>query len=212
LVPDPKKSKIENVPSPIQSVPGSNIVHAPPVPSVNKDSDNSIGQISVLRCVRCNVILTAEDITSWVLEGLEFSAMHSLSLSRSMTCFKEAFSPFDSADFLFGTESVQEKICVKCRISKTQITNIQVKLASTTQCTSSSPPVVIDVDEPATSTDHVKKSELETVKKDCVKTSGNTQLVMSSAVKITLHRTHRKTDICPIELSESLLTEGTGGA
>jgi hypothetical protein len=44
LVPDPKKSKIENVPSPIQSVPGSNIVHAPPVPSVNKDSDNSIGQ------------------------------------------------------------------------------------------------------------------------------------------------------------------------
>ena len=139
LVPDPKKSKIENVPSPIQSVPGSNIVHAPPVPSVNKDSDNSIGQISVLRCVRCNVILTAEDITNWVL----------------------------------SQESVQEKICVKCRISKTQITNIQVKLASTTQCTSSSPPVVIDVDEPATSTDHVKKSELETVKKDCVKTSGD---------------------------------------
>ena len=140
LVPDPKKSKIENVSSPIQSVPGSNIVqlNAPPVPSVNKDSDNSIGQISVLRCVRCNMILTAEDITSWVL----------------------------------SQESVQEKICVKCRIGKKQIANIQVKLVSTTQCTSSSPPVVIDVDEPTASTDHVIKSELETVKKDCVKTSG----------------------------------------
>ena len=81
-----------------------------PIPSVSENSDTSIGQVSVLRCIVCNNILTAEDITSWVL----------------------------------SQDSIQEKICVKCKSGQKVAAPVHQKSLPPSQSRSS--PIVIDGD------------------------------------------------------------------
>ncbi|XP_052075996.1 uncharacterized protein LOC127714084 isoform X2 [Mytilus californianus] len=105
---DQKKLRIETSLGQSVNTTGSLIQ---PIPSVGENADTSIGQVSVLRCVVCNNILTAEDITSWVL----------------------------------SQDSIQEKICVKCKSGqKVETPVLQQKSLSHPQSRSS--PIVIDAD------------------------------------------------------------------
>ncbi|XP_063415714.1 uncharacterized protein LOC134697387 isoform X2 [Mytilus trossulus] len=141
---DQKKSRIEASLGQSVNTTGS---LTQPIPSVSENSDKSIGHVSVLRCIVCNNILTAEDITSWVL----------------------------------SQDSIQEKICVKCKSGQKVVSPVQQKTLPPSQNTS---PIVIDGDNSNSTLAENSTQDVEMVDgKELVKTIESEASKIRSIVK-----------------------------